>query len=263
MSELVPVEPSVMTSTRELIGAEVLVIDRDESVREGMTELLTKDNLHVTCVDDPSQAWELLSNKFFSVVVADLDTPKPNAGLETASTLKVASPTTALVMLTPRQSFADAVEALRAGAVDVILKSPETVGYLRDRIREAAALSLEKRQVDALLKEVRDTYDELLRRFMDADRRAQELDDRLSGRDQRTQNNDEIKILIVSSNPELANAISSAAPEGFAVSAHCRGARLSIGPDRHGSTSSCWVTISRIYRSRWLRVVSGPHSPKP
>jgi DNA-binding response OmpR family regulator len=88
--------------SRELVGAEVLVIDRDGDVREGMAALLGAANLNVTAVDDPNLAWELLDNRSFSVVVVDLDTPGPNAGLETIAMLRLAATTSAIMVLTPR-----------------------------------------------------------------------------------------------------------------------------------------------------------------
>ena len=38
--------------------------------------------------------------------------------------------------MTPRRSYEDAVDAVRAGAIDLILKAPESVVYLKDRVIE-------------------------------------------------------------------------------------------------------------------------------
>ncbi|HUS66045.1 MAG TPA: response regulator [Kofleriaceae bacterium] len=202
---------------RELVGAEVLVIDKDAGVRTGMTELLSAADLHVTGVDDPSHAWELLDARFFSVIVVDLDTPAPNAGLETIATVRLAAPTSAIVVLTPRKSYDDAVAAVRAGAIDVILKSPDAVGYLKERIHEAAARSLEKRQVGAVLREVRETYDELLKRFMDAERRALDLEDKVSGRASRQKSDGALRILVVAHKGDLSTQMAKLAPDGYVI----------------------------------------------
>ena len=203
--------------SRELVGAEVLVIDRDEGVRTGMSELLAAAQLNVTAVDDPNQAWELLDRHFFSVVVIDLDTPIPNAGLETVATVRVVAPTSAIVVLTPRKAFDDAVAALRAGAVDVILKTPDSVDYLKERIHEAASRSLDKRQLGAVLRDVRETYDELLKRFMDAERRALDLEDRLSGRDSRMAAEADIRILVVARQAGLAAQMAAKAGRTYQI----------------------------------------------
>jgi len=102
----------MLSSVRELVGAEVLVVDKDEKVRKGITQLLSVANLHVTCTEDPEGAVEWLGKKFFSVVVVDLDTPAPNAGLETVAQVRDMSPTSMVVMLTPRKSFTDTVAEL-------------------------------------------------------------------------------------------------------------------------------------------------------
>jgi len=211
-------EQSVSGSfSREVVGAEILVIDRDESVRDGIHEVLAAADLNVTGVAGPDQARALLRRQFFSVVVVDFDTPSAGAGLETCAAVRAASPTSALVVLAPRRSFDDAVAAVRAGAIDVIVKSPESVHHLKERIFEAAARSLERRQVDAVLREVRETYDELLKRFMDAERRSSEQEERLSGRAERGDAGTEIRILVVSSSAAMADEMEAGAPPHYRI----------------------------------------------
>ena len=206
---------SFSSGVRELVGAEVLVIDKDPQVQKGMTQLLSAASLHVTCVADPADAWELLGRKFFSVVVCDLDTPHPNAGLETASTVRLASPTSMVVMLTPRKSFDDAVQSLRAGAVDIILKSPDSVEYLKDRVMEAAGRSADKREVDSVVAEVRDLHEEFLKRFMEAERRALDMQDLATGRDPEESPSELVRVMVVSTDTRLAEALTARAPAGY------------------------------------------------
>jgi DNA-binding NtrC family response regulator len=203
---------------RQLVGAEVLVIDRDPGVREGLIELLAEASLVVTAVDDPNHAWELLDRRFFSVVVVDLDTPLPSGGLDTIAAVRVAAPTSAVVVLTPRKSYDDAVAAVRAGAVDVILKVPDSVDYLKERIHDAASRSLEKRQVGAVLREAREIYDDMLKGFMDAERRALDLADKASGRDSRQKAlESEIHILIATQQTKLVQEMAQKAPPTYKI----------------------------------------------
>jgi len=207
-----------LSVARQLVGAEVLVIDRDQGVREGLIELLAEASLVVTAVDDPNQAWELLDRRFFSVVVVDLDTPLPSAGLDTIAAVRVAAPTSAVVVLTPRKSYDDAVAAVRAGAQDVILKVPDSVEYLKERIHEAATRSLEKRQVSAVLREAREIYDDMLKGFMDAERRALDLVDKASGRDSRQKSLDqEIHILVATQQDKLVQEMAQKAPPTYKI----------------------------------------------
>src|SRR5690606_21307526 len=130
--------------------------------QQGMVQLLSAANLHVTCADSPESGLEQLDKRFFSVVVIDLDTPMPGAGLTTTIAVKERSPTSMVVMLTPRKSFDAAVESIRAGAIDIVHKSPESVPYLKDRVMEAAGRSVDKREVNSLLVEVKALHDEFL-----------------------------------------------------------------------------------------------------
>jgi DNA-binding NarL/FixJ family response regulator len=210
-------DASGMSLVRQLVGAEVLVIDHDQQVRDGLSELLGAAQLNVTAVDDPNQAWELLARSFYSVVVVDLDTPGPNGGLDTIAAVRVAAPSSAVVVLTPRKSYDDAIAAIRAGAVDVILKTPDSVDYLKERIHEAATRSMEKRQVGTVLRDVRETYDELLRRFMDAERRALDAEDKASGRDSRLQDAAEIHILVVTRQTKLVQEMAAKAAANYKI----------------------------------------------
>lgn len=209
----------LVSGVRELVGAEILVIDQDEQVTSGVTTLLSAASLHVTTVKDPQQGLELLDKRFFSVVVVDLDTPVPNAGVDTTRLVKDRSPTSMVIVLTPRKSYSDAVHAIRAGAMDVILKSPDSVQYLRDRVLEAAGRSVDKREANSVLADVRDSHNEFLQRFMDAERRALDLSDRLAGRDPDKGNQIEsIRVLIVEGDGSVMSALQPHAPPGFELS---------------------------------------------
>src|SRR5205085_5340320 len=125
-----------------LVGVEVLVLDGDERVHAGIAQLLSEASLHVTCVAESERALHLVDRQFFSVALVDIDTPSPRAGIETITALHRVSPTTMVIAMTPRRSYDDAVAAVRAGAVDLVLKAPESVAYLKERVLEAAGRSV-------------------------------------------------------------------------------------------------------------------------
>jgi DNA-binding NtrC family response regulator len=205
-----------MSTVRELVGAEVLVVDQDPAVQRGMVKLLSEANLNVTCATTPDDALAILEKRFFSVVVADLDTPTPGAGLRTTAAVKSKSPTSMVVILTPRKSFDEAVAAIRAGAIDVVLKSPDAVPYLKDRILEAASRSMDTREVRAVLAEIKEVHQDFLQLFMDAERRAMDFEDRLAGRDpDRSVLISSLRVLVVDSDPRLAEALVKTSAPGY------------------------------------------------
>jgi DNA-binding NtrC family response regulator len=205
-----------MTSGAYLVGIEVLVLDGDEGVHAGIEQLLSEAQLHVTCVSDAERARTLVDRQFFSVALVDIDTPVPRAGIETIRAIKQASPTSMIIALTPRRSYDDAVDAVRAGAIDLILKAPESVAYLKERVIDAAGRSVGKREVGSVLDDVRGVHEEFLQRFMEAERRAIDLADKVAGRDRaHIDRLDELRVLVVDEVDDFVTAMTDAAPKGF------------------------------------------------
>ena len=203
-------------SGAQLVGIEVLVLDGDNRVHAGIEQLLSEAQLHVTCVTETERALALVDRQFFSVVLVDIDTPAPNAGIETVRAIKARTPTSMVIAMTPRRSFDDAVEAVRAGAIDLILKAPESVPYLKDRVLDAAGRSVGRREVDSVLVDVRGVHEEFLQRFMEAERRAIDLADKAAGKDpSRTVQLDELRVLVVDEVDDLVSALGEGAPEAF------------------------------------------------
>jgi DNA-binding response OmpR family regulator len=201
---------------RDLVGFEVLVVDQDTGVQKGITTLLAEASVHTTCVAEPERALELVDRQFFSVVLVDLDTPTPGAGLPTIRALKERTPTSMIIGLTPRRSYEDAVNAVRAGAIDLILKAPESVAYLKERVIEAAGRSVGRREVDSVLLDVKSVHDEFLQKFMDAERRAMDFADRAAGKDpSRSIDMTDLRVLVVDEVDDLFEAVTGAAPDGF------------------------------------------------
>src|SRR5437763_6904406 len=207
---------STSGSHTALIGVEVLVLDGDDRVHAGVEQLLSEASLHVTCTTDPERALTLVDRQFFSVALIDIDTPSPRAGITTIAQIKQKSPTSMVIALTPRRSYDDAVSAVRAGAIDLILKAPESVQYLRERVLDAAGRSVGKREVDDVLDDIKRVHEEFLRHFMDAERRALDLADQAAGRDpSRLVQLDELRVLVIDEVDDFVSAIGGAAGDGF------------------------------------------------
>jgi DNA-binding NtrC family response regulator len=205
-----------LSSGAHLVGIEVLVLDGDDRVHAGIEQLLSEAQLHVTCVADPERARVLVDRQFFSVALIDIDTPVPRAGIETIRAIKHKSPTSMVIAMTPRRSYDDAVDAVRAGAIDLILKSPDSVAYLKERVIDAAGRSVGEREVDSVLDDVRGVHEEFLQRFMEAERRAIDLADKVAGRDRAQLDQlGELYVLIIDEVDDLVTAMTDAAPPAF------------------------------------------------
>jgi DNA-binding NtrC family response regulator len=163
-------------------GQEVLVVDADEQVIKGLDRLLTKVGLIVTGTHDPVRARDQLLNKFYAVALVDADTPTPGGGIELLQFARDKSPLTSVVIMTARKSYETSVKAFRAGAADVVLKDPEVVPYLRERVIEAAGDIKATADRNSLLEEVAETHEDFLRKLREASHELLDLEDRVSGR---------------------------------------------------------------------------------
>lgn len=200
-----------ISQERELAGAEVLIVDSDPTVQKGLEKILGPRGLPVTLAATEEKALELVSTKIFGVVVVDLDTPTLNAGLQLVEKVRERSPTSLVIVLASRKSFDAAVSAFRVGAHDVVLKAPDQVDYLTARIFDAAGDWVTRQKTKVLLGEIRDALEEFLRRFMEAERRATDLEDQVAGRATRTDVEEEVRMLFVDSDDRLFKALARTA----------------------------------------------------
>lgn len=120
------------------LSQEILVLDADETVRKGVERLLREAGLGVTVLADMERAKDQVANRFFPVVLADLDTPTPDAGIELVNFVRERSPLTAVIVMSRRIGFDAIAPVFRAGATDVIPKAREYVRDLRERVVKAA-----------------------------------------------------------------------------------------------------------------------------
>jgi DNA-binding NtrC family response regulator len=178
-----PSAPPSSNSQPAAAGQEILVVDVDDQVVKGLDRLLTRVGLIVTGTADPVRARDQLLNKFFAVALVDADTPTPGGGIELLQYARDKSPLTSIIVMTARKSYEVAVRAFRGGAVDVVVKEPDVVPYLRERVLEAAMDLRTTGERNTLLEEIAETHEEFLRRMRDLAKESVDLEDRLSGRE--------------------------------------------------------------------------------
>jgi len=204
-------------------GQEILIVDVDEKVQRGLAQLFNAAGLVPTVVADHSRALALTREKFFAVALVDLDTPGPSDGVTLVHTLRAEAPATTVFVMSPRKSFEAAVEAFRAGAIDVILKQPDQVETLKRRVLEACSDVRGKADETRLLGEVLTVHEEFLRRLMEISRRVVELEERLDGGAQPPDTDGECRILLVEApedawlGEELSQALASRGGYGLTV----------------------------------------------
>jgi len=99
----------------------ILIADDDPTLRSELAELLRADGHDVTMASDGGEALEQLEADAFEIALLDLVMPRAT-GLEILHRLQVVRPDTAVVMITGHGSVDVAVEAMKGGAVDFVVK---------------------------------------------------------------------------------------------------------------------------------------------
>jgi DNA-binding response OmpR family regulator len=196
-------------------GQEVLVVDADDQVVKGLDRLLTRVGMVVTGTHDPVRARDQLLNKFYAVALVDADTPTPGGGIELLQFARDKSPLTSVVIMTARKSYETAVRAFRAGAADVVLKEPDVVPYLRERVVEAATDIKATADRNSLFEEVAEMHEEFLRRLRDVAREGLDLEDRMAGRNQDTGDDlGPVSVVLVDDDPKAIEKLQGVLTSG-------------------------------------------------
>ncbi|MBU0513207.1 MAG: response regulator, partial [Proteobacteria bacterium] len=99
----------------------VLVVDGDESLRRTLSQALAKEGYRVTEAVDDEQALAELSRRQFDVVFCDLNMNR-RSGLQVLRHTRATWPDTPVVLVSAEVSVEEAVEAMREGAFDFVLK---------------------------------------------------------------------------------------------------------------------------------------------
>ncbi len=185
------------------------MVDGDELVHQGIKSLVERDGLHVVCTKDPKEAVAMVKDKYFTACLIDLDTPELNHGIQTIEAIRKLSPLTSIVALSSRKSFGDSLEAIRHGAIDVVVKVPDSVQYLREILLQGANQSVHKREIDGLWNEVDGLMDQFLKLLLAAEKEALRVN-RNSGANSISE---VYSMLFASPEPDFSAAVVANAPK--------------------------------------------------
>jgi DNA-binding response OmpR family regulator len=139
----------------------ILIVDDEEAMRESLLEILRLEGYKAEAKPDGAQAVQALADQDFDLMLLDMKM-KGMSGLEVLEQAVEIAPECRVIMLTAHGSLDSAIEALRLGAHDYILKpaSPDQIltsvakGIMerRDTERKKRLLT----QMEASLQELKD-----------------------------------------------------------------------------------------------------------
>ncbi|MEX2218764.1 MAG: sigma-54 dependent transcriptional regulator [Phycisphaerales bacterium] len=102
-------------------GKSILLAEDERLLRESLAELLTEEGYQVTQAADGKEAYEALLARPFDLIMSDMRMPNMD-GMTLLGHAQQAAPQTPVVVLTAFGTVESAVAAMRAGAVDYLLK---------------------------------------------------------------------------------------------------------------------------------------------
>ncbi len=141
----------------------ILIVDDDESVRDVISVLLRDEGYDCATAPGAEQALELAGKQTFSLIISDMKMPGRD-GFWLLENVHTRMPDTAVIMLTGYGDTESAVDCLRRGAVDYLLKPPKLIDLIRSIERALAKCRIElarKKYQLNLERKVRDRTQEL------------------------------------------------------------------------------------------------------
>jgi two-component system response regulator AtoC len=103
------------------VNRQILVVDDEAAVRTGIARVLSQQGLAVATAADAAEALAHLGRQPFAVVLLDIKLPDMN-GVEVLKHLRQDFPDTAVIMITGYPTIAGAVECIKLGALDYLVK---------------------------------------------------------------------------------------------------------------------------------------------
>ena len=99
----------------------ILIIDDEASLRDTLSRILNKAGCETRAVEDGYQAFNLLEKEVFDLIFLDIHLPEVD-GLQVLKEIRQRDQKLPVILLTGFGTLQSAVEALRLGATDYLLK---------------------------------------------------------------------------------------------------------------------------------------------
>ncbi len=135
----------------------ILVIDDEEYLRKTLMFLLEMKGYQVKEAMGGKQAKDQIHQQNFDLVLLDLKLPDIN-GLDLLSEIMKEDPSMPVIVLSAQAQINYAIDAIRRGAVDYMIKpaNPESILTRAEEVLSAPKRSLSERDIDGEVKRLLD-----------------------------------------------------------------------------------------------------------
>jgi len=127
---------------------QILIIDDEASLRQTMARILQRAGFDVTTAADAKEGLALVSEHPFDLVYSDIRMPDMN-GLEFLRIIHAKYPEMPVILFTAQPDLNSAVEAVKNGAIDYLLKplKPQSIIDRTNSILEKSQKERRKREI--------------------------------------------------------------------------------------------------------------------
>ena len=139
--------------------AYILVVDDEGAIRYSITKTLQRVGYHVEAAASGEEALEMMQNRAYDVVLTDIRMPGLT-GVELLRRIKEQAPDAVVILLTGYASLETAIESLRLGAHDYLVK-PSSSQDIRTSVAQGVERARNLRNRRALLRSIRDNVEQL------------------------------------------------------------------------------------------------------
>jgi DNA-binding response OmpR family regulator len=141
------------------MAANILIVDDEKAVRDSLKELLVMEEYQVDEAGGGEEALELLDDKDFDLVLLDIKMPGVD-GIQVMQQMKKYHPETKSIILTGHGTLDTAIEAIRSGAQDYLLKPYKTDDILVS-IGKALSAKAARQRKELLIEQLESSIDQL------------------------------------------------------------------------------------------------------
>lgn len=129
----------------------ILIVDDDKNIRYSLRRLLEKQEQPVIEASSGEEALELIEKQPVSLILLDIQM-KGMSGLDTLIEIKKKKPKTPVIILTAFGTTQNAIEAIKRGAFEYLLKpfNPEELSELIERAKDASRLMSQEVRLSVL-----------------------------------------------------------------------------------------------------------------
>ena len=138
---------------------QILVVEDSKPLREMLVHVLREDGTRVDSAKDGKEALDRYYSTPYDLIITDLNMPEVT-GIELIKKIREQDDLIEFIIITGYASLESAVEAIKAGAFDYIIK-PFKVEELKVAVRNVKDKVLLKKKNNTLMEKLRGFYEEI------------------------------------------------------------------------------------------------------